>query len=294
MKARHPVRKPRGLVAAPVTPMHEDGAVDIESFRAHVRDLLDGGVEGLFIAGTTGEGLLLTAEERETLVRTAVEVAARHVPIIGHSGTFRTDDAAALASRLRRAGADAVAALTPFFYGVDAEAMTAHFRRIADAAECPTYLYSIPAATGVDLPVEVVRALVPHPHFGGVKYSQCNLGTLRRYVETGADVLIGCDALITEAMSQGAVGTISGTAACMPALHARLFGCLRGGTDPAPAQAAVSRFDGILARLPAIAGYKAVLVRRGIIGSAAVRRPLRALRLDELRQLDAALETVYA
>ncbi len=288
------MRQARGLLAATVTPMFENEAVDIDSFRAHVRDLLAGGVEGLFVAGTTGEGLLLTAEERETLVRTAAEMASGHVPVIGHCGTLRTAAAADLARRLQRAGADAVAAVTPFFYRVDPDAMMAHFRQIADAAGCPTYLYSIPGATGVELPVEVVQALVPHKDFGGVKYSDCNIGTLRQYIETGADVWIGCDAMITEAVRCGAAGTISGTAACMPALHAELFRCLRDGIDPAAAQAAVSRLDGILAHFPAIAGYKAVLVRRGIIGTAAVRRPLRSLRKDELQQLDAALETVPA
>lgn len=270
--------------------MHEDGRLDLDSFRAHVRDLLEAGVEGLFVAGTTGEGLLLTAEEREALVRTAAEAATGRVPIVGHCGMLRTDDTAALAGRLRRAGADGVAALTPFFYRVDTDGMVTYFRRIADAAGCPTYLYSIPGATGVDLPVGVVGALLSHPHFGGVKHSECNIDTLKRYVETGADVLTGCDALISEAVARGAAGAVSGTAACLPAPFARLFGCLRDGADPTTAQATVSRLDGVLARLPAVAGYKAVLRHRGVIASAAVRGPLRSLRPEELQQLDTALQ----
>ncbi len=284
----------RGLVAATVTPMTEEGALDVGSFRAHVRDLLTAGIEGLFVAGTTGEGVLLDAEERVALIRAAVEVAGGRVPVVGLCSLPGTDDTAALASRLRRAGADGVAALTPFFYRVDVDAMVEHFRRIADAAQCPTYLYSIPGLTGVDLPVEVVSALVAHPHFGGVKYSECNIVTLLRYIETTADVLIGCDALITEAMHHGAVGTISGTAACLPAPFVRLVRRLRDGGDPTPEQTVVSHVGDVLARLPLTACYKAVLVRRGIITSAAVRRPLRPLRSDEAQQIDAFLAKARA
>ncbi len=283
------MRRLRGLVAATVTPMIDHGALDMRSFQAHVQDLLSAGIEGLFVAGTTGEGVLLDAEERVALIRAAVDVAGGRVPIVGLCSLPRTEDTAALASRLSRAGADGVAALTPFYYQVDVEAMVEHFRRIADTAQCPTYLYSIPGLTGVRLPVEVVDALVAHPHFGGVKYSECNVATLRRYIGTGADVLIGCDALITDAMRHGAAGTISGTAACFPAPFVRLFRRLRDGGDPTSAQTVVSHLGDELARLPLTAGYKDVLVRRGVIASAAVRKPLRPLRPDEVQQIDVLL-----
>ena len=109
------------------------------------------------------------------------------------------------------------------------------------------------------------------------------------YVETGARVFIGCDALITAAMQAGAAGTVSGTAACLPGPYARLFDRLREGANPAEAQAAVTRFDALLAAFPPIAGYKAVLKRRGVIASAAVRRPLRPLAPGETERLHVAL-----
>jgi len=288
------VRKLRGLVVATVTPMYDDGSIDLDSFRGHLRDLLDNGVEGLFVAGTTGEGLFLSPGEQELLVRTAVEFTAGRAAVVGHCAALGTESVVTLTRRLHHAGADGVAALTPFYYKVDANAMIEHFRRVADAAECPTYLYSIPGATGVDLPVSVVESLARHPHFGGVKYSNHDMEGLRRYIETGVDVFIGCDPLITEAMRQGAAGTVSGTAGCLPAIHAALFRRLRDGTDPSAAQAKVTYVDSVLARLPAVAGYKTVLQKRGVIASAAVRRPLRGLGPEEQRQLAGALEEVRA
>ncbi|HSB81429.1 MAG TPA: dihydrodipicolinate synthase family protein [Candidatus Methylomirabilis sp.] len=284
------MRRLQGLVIATLTPMHEDGSLDQSGFAAHVQDLLENGAEGLFVAGTTGEGLLLDEEERLEVVRAAVRLVAGRVPVVGLCGGLTTAGAVRLAARMRDAGADGVAALTPFFYHVDVEAMAEHFRRVADAAQCPTYLYSIPGLTGVSLPVAVLERLRVHPYFGGLKFSYCDLEQLGKYVRTGAPVFIGCDSLITQALRLGAAGTVSGTAACLPAPFATLFARIRQGGDPSAAQALATRLDAIMAALPPIAGYKAALARRGVIASAAVRRPLRPLGSEEMAHLDAALK----
>jgi 4-hydroxy-tetrahydrodipicolinate synthase len=286
------MRRLKGLVIATITPMREDGSVDWAGLEAHIKDLIDGGAEGLFAAGTTGEGLLLEEEERVEVVAATVRAAAGRVPVVGLCGGLTTAQAIRLARRMRQAGAEGVAALTPFYYRVDAAAMVAHFRAIADTAGCPLYLYSIPGLTGVALPVEVLAALKDHPRFGGLKFSHCDLEQLRRYLKTGAPVLIGCDSLITEAVRAGAAGTVSGTAAGMPTPYAQIFKALRAGEDAGKAQQLGTRLDAIMAGLPPIAGYKAALKRRGVITSDAVRSPLRRLTREEAARLDAALKEV--
>ena len=279
----------RGLVVATVTPLREDGSLDVPSLVAHIRDVMQAGAEGLFVAGTTGEGLLLEEEERIAVTGAAVREAAGRIPVVALCGGLSTVRSAQLARRMREAGADGLAVLTPFYYRVDAAAMVEHFVRVADAARCPTYLYSIPGLTGVSLPTEVLRQVSGHPHFGGLKFSCCDLPQLKAYVATGAPVLIGCDSLITDALRCGAAGTVSGTAAAVPAPFGRLFAVIRRGEDPAAAQEVATRLDALMAALPAIAGYKAALVRRGVIASAAVRRPLRPLTADEQSRLEAGL-----
>jgi dihydrodipicolinate synthase/N-acetylneuraminate lyase len=281
-----------GLVVATLTPMREDGAVDWKSMEAHLADLLSTGAEGLFVAGTTGEGLLLEEDERVEVVRTSVRCAAGRVPVVGLCGGLTTAQAIRLAVRMREAGADGVAALTPFYYRVDVAAMVEHFQEIADAAQCPTYLYSIPSLTGVKLPIEVLATLKTHCYFGGLKFSFCDLKQLRSYIQTGVPVFIGCDALITEAVKSGGAGTVSGTAACIPAPFAALFGRMREGKDTTEAQALATRLAALTDSLPPIASYKAVLHRRGVIASAAVRRPLRPLTQEEMSRLNAALKEV--
>ena len=286
------MRRLKGLVIATVTPMREDGSVDWAGLEAHIKDLIDGGAEGLFAAGTTGEGLLLEEEERVEVVAVTVRAAAGRVPVVGLCGGLTTAQAIRLARRMRQAGAEGVAALTPFYYRVDAAAMVAHFRAIADTAGCPLYLYSIPGLTGVSLPVEVVAALKGHPRFGGLKFSFCDLVQLKQYLSTGARVLIGCDSLIVQALHAGAAGTVSGTAACLPAPYADLLRIHRSGGDTTAPQRLGTRLDAILAGLPPIAGYKAALKRRGVIASDAVRSPLRRLTAEEAAGLDAALKEV--
>ncbi len=281
-----------GLVIATVTPMLDDGSLDWAGLDAHIRDLLEGGAEGLFAAGTTGEGLLLEEEERVAVVEATVRAAAGHVPVVGLCGDLTTAQAIRLARRMRQAGAEGVAALTPFYYRVDSAAMVAHFRAIADRADCDVYLYSIPGLTGVSLPVEVLVALKDHPRFGGLKFSFCDLTRLTQYIATGARVLIGCDSLITEAVGAGAAGTVSGTAAAMPTPYAEIFKALRAGGNAGKAQRLGTRLDAIMAGLPPIAGYKAALKRRGVITSDAVRSPLRRLTREEAARLDAALKEV--
>jgi 4-hydroxy-tetrahydrodipicolinate synthase len=163
---------------------------------------------------------------------------------------------------------------------------------VADAAQCPTYLYGIPALTGVAIPLDVVRRVAEHPYFGGLKFSACDVPQLVAYAQAGARVFIGCDAQITAAVRAGAAGTVSGTGACLPEPYARLFARLRHGADAADAQAWVTRFDALFAPFPPIAAYKAVLRRRGVIASDAVRRPLRPLTPGEAARLDAALAEV--
>jgi 4-hydroxy-tetrahydrodipicolinate synthase len=281
-----------GLVIATVTPMRDDGSLDWAGLDAHIKDLLEGGAEGLFAAGTTGEGLLLEEEERVEVVEATVRGAAGRVPVVGLCGDLTTAQAIRLARRMRQAGAEGVAALTPFYYRVDAAAMVAHFRAVADTAGCPLYLYSIPGLTGVSLPEEVLVALKDHPRFGGLKFSFCDLTQLKQYIATGARVLIGCDSLITEAVRVGAVGTVSGTAAAMPIPYAEIFKALRAGENAGKVQRLGTRLDAIMAGLPPIAGYKAALKRRGLITSDAVRSPLRLLTREEAARLDAALKEV--
>ncbi len=286
------MRELKGLVVATVTPMQEDGSVDWAGLDAHVRDLLDGGAEGLFAAGTTGEGLLLEEEERVRVVAATVRAAGGRVPVVGLCGDLTTAQAIRLAGRMEQAGVEGVAALTPFYYRVDAAAMIAHYRAIADRVASPLYLYSIPGLTGVSLPVEVLAELKGHPRFGGLKFSFCDLAQLKRYLATGARVLIGCDSLITEAMRAGAAGTVSGTAAGIPTPYAEIFKALRAGEDTTKAQQLGTRLDAIMAALPPIAGYKALLKRRRIIASDAVRSPLRRLTAAEAAGLDSALKEV--
>ncbi len=278
------MRTLEGVVAATVTPLTPGGSLDLPSFRRHLADLLDAGIDGVFVGGTTGEGMLLNTAERLELVRVALEVAGGRIPVVGHCSCFTTQDTVELGRHMGESGADGVAVLPPLFYRVDEEAMVNHFGRVAAEVSSPVYLYSIPDNVGVDIPPGVVRRM--RESLAGIKYSGCNPKMVREYVECEVPVLIGCDARILSALWLRVAGVISGTAACFPRLFVELFRRVREGTGAEDVQALITRVDAELSALPPVASYKAVLRRRGVIESATVRRPLRELRPDEEMMID--------
>src|SRR6185437_2991480 len=105
-----------GLIAAPHTPMHADGTINFHIIEEQVRVLVEGGVSGAFVCGTTGEGLSLTTDERKQMLERWVGAAAGHLPVIAHVGHTSVADATALAAHAARSGAAAISTLAPCFF----------------------------------------------------------------------------------------------------------------------------------------------------------------------------------
>ena len=142
-----------GVIAAMLTPMRDAGTrVDAEAATRLVSWLVDRGIHGLYIAGTTGEGLYLSPDEHRELARAVVK-AARGVPVVVHVGALTTAQAVALARQAVQVEATAVAAIPPPYYSLTHEELLAYFTAIAKAAEpLPLYLYNIPSHARNELP----------------------------------------------------------------------------------------------------------------------------------------------
>ena len=139
------------VLAAITTPFGADGALDLDAFEAHVRWLGEAGLDGLFVAGTTGEGVLLEHDEVEALAERAA-AAAGPLRVIVQVGRPSTGATVALARRALAAGAHGVAAYVPWFYPVTQEQVRAHFLALLEAAgDAPAFLYNIPPRTVNDL-----------------------------------------------------------------------------------------------------------------------------------------------
>jgi N-acetylneuraminate lyase len=266
-----------GVVAATVTPLCDSGRdVDTDAVPRLVDFYAAAGISGVLVAGTTGEGLLLSTTERMALAESFLQAARGRLAVAVHAGAQTTAEAASLAAHARDLGVDAVAAIGPPYYRYDDDELLAHFHAIASAsAPVPFYLYEFRDRTGYPLPDNVVRTLAARePNLVGIKVSDRSLGELRQYMLPELDVFVGSEALIPDALAMGAVGAVSGLAAAMPLAVIRIF------EGKEPADHATFLRDG-LAAYPLQAALKTALIVQGVLDDASVRAPLRELTAAE-------------
>jgi dihydrodipicolinate synthase/N-acetylneuraminate lyase len=279
------------LIVAAVTPLTDGGArLAEDAIGPYVAFLESHGADGVFACGTTGEGVLLSLDERR---RAAVAYrAASGGSLIVHAGAQTTADTCALASHAAVAGADAVAVIPPPYFPLDDDALTAHF--VAAAAACaplPFYCYAFAGRSGYPLPVPVIERIRQlADNLAGLKVSEPTWEVVAPYLDTGLPVLIGSEPLIPAGLRAGAIGSVSGMAAAFPEVVRDAL------DDPSPVNEA--RLRDLRVALEAggqfISAAKAILHRRGVPVSPDVRAPLRRLSPDEQAAMDVAIGPVLA
>jgi N-acetylneuraminate lyase len=280
---RMPERPP--LIVAAATPLASGGdALDEAAIWPMVRFLEDRGADGVFACGTTGEGILLSADERR---RAAVVFrAAVRGRLIVHCGAQTTAETVALAEHAREIAADAVAVIPPPYFPLDADALTAHLLAAAEGcAPLPFYIYAFAARSGYPVPLEVVaRVRDAASNLSGLKVSESPFLKVEPFLDLGQPDFIGSEPLIPAAMAGGALGAVSGLAAAFPEV-------VRAALD-APDTAAEARLRTLRSAMethPFIAAVKHVLRRRGVPINPDLRAPLRALTEAEGAALDSVL-----
>ncbi len=273
------------LIVAAATPLRDGGAhLDLDAIGPYVAFLESHGADGVFACGTTGEGVLLTLDER----RTTAEAfrAALTGRLIVHAGAQTTADTVTLAAHAREIGADAVAVIPPPYFVLDADALTAHMVAAARAcAPLPFYGYAFAPRSGYPLSIEVVERLRAElENFAGLKVSEAPFERVQPYLELGLPVFVGSEPLIPAALAAGAIGSVSGMAAAFPDV-------VRAAVDE-PDNAEL-RLRGVREALETsgqfIASVKHVLGRRGVPVGPDLRAPLRRLTDAEAAALDRAL-----
>lgn len=277
----------RPLIVAAVTPLTDDGAaLDDAAIAPYVAFLESHGADGVFACGTTGEGVLLSLDERRRAASAFREALSG--TLIVHAGAQTTADTVALASHAGEIGADAVAVIPPPYFPLGAEELTAHFVAAARAAApLPFYCYAFTGRSGYPLPVEVIERIgASVDNLAGLKVSESPFERVAPYLELGLPVLIGNEPLVADGIARGAIGTVSGMASGFPDV-------VRAALDAAdaPAMDRLRRLRGAMeASGQFIAAAKHVLGRRGVPVEPAMRAPLRPLSADEASALDRATD----
>ncbi len=211
----------RGIIPPLITPMR-DGAVDMAALARLIDHVVDGGVHGIFVAGTTGEYSMLSDSQWSDLLNATVASARGRVPVLMGITRDSTAETVAAAEQAGEAGADIVVANTPAYFGVNQSEVAAHFERVADASPLPVMLYNIPQNTGNPIGYDTVMRLSDHPNIMGLKDSSGALEGLRylkRRLGDGAfGVYLGTDVLGDVCIQLGLDGTVPSVANVVPRL----------------------------------------------------------------------------
>jgi len=222
----------KGSIVAIVTPMHEDGSLDLTAFRALIDFHIMQGTDGIVVVGTTGESPTVNLTEHELLIQVAVEHAAGRIPVIAGTGANSTKEAIELAAFSKKAGADASLTVVPYYNKPTQEGLYLHFKAIAEAVDMPHILYNVPGRTCVDMHNDTVLRLAQIQNVVGIKDASGD-------IERGSDLLLrapkdfaiysGDDASALALILLGAHGTISVTANVAPRLmHEMCLAALNG------------------------------------------------------------------
>lgn len=221
----------RGSYTALITPMR-DGAVDEKAFAAFVNWQIEQGTNGLVPVGTTGESPTLSHEEHMRVVDICIEAAGGRVPVVAGAGSNSTAEAIRLAKHAKKAGADGILVVCPYYNKPNQEGLYLHFKAINDAVDLPLLIYNIPGRSIVDMSVETMARLFELPNIVGVKDATANIAkaSLQRGA-MGPDFiqLSGEDATALGFNAHGGHGCISVTSNVAPALCAQFQqACLSG------------------------------------------------------------------
>lgn len=218
----------KGVIVPMVTPFKEDMNVDEDAVRRIVDHLIDGGVDGIFAAGTTGEAASISAEQKKRLVKiTAEHTDKRAVVYAGISGNCFEESVTAAADYVSL-GADVLVAHPPFFYPLSDQETINYFSKLADGTEAPLIVYNIPKTTGMSVSLDVIEQLSRHPNIVGVKDSENTEGRLEEAVKrfTGRSdfaYIVGCAVLSAKSLSMGAAGIVPSTGNLRPELYKSLY-----------------------------------------------------------------------
>lgn len=286
-----------GVLTALVTPFDSDDNIDVPTLQRVVDRSVDGGVDGIVVAGSTGEVGTMTFDERLQLVDVVVEHTAGRLPVIAQTGATSTKQAIRLSQAAQKAGADVLMLVTPFYEPITVEETCAYLKDVAAAVDLPIMLYNIPAATGVNLDPETVRQLATEvDNIQYVKDSSADYEQALHLIHHHGDVIktfIGWDVYLYSALVEGATGVLAGTGNVIPAELAAVVRLIRSGDLVAAREQWTTVYPVLDAMLsaPFIQAVKVGLELQGLpVGGP--RAPLAALPAEDRTRLEAALATL--
>jgi N-acetylneuraminate lyase len=289
-----------GLVPAVFTPMRQDGSLALKVVPPMVDQLIKDGVSGLYVCGSTGEFVSLTSEERRQVAQAYVAAAAGRVPVIVQVGHNSLGEARALAAHAGEIGADAIAAVPPFYFKPNSpEAVIDCLAEVsAGAPDLPFYYYHIPGMTGValDIPDFFQLARRRLPNLVGLKFSAYPVSEMQACLDLEGDrpnILFGADDMLFSGLVVGVPGAVGTTYNYAAPLFVRMIRAFESGdlAEAKSCQALAVKMVRAIRPFRQHAGHKAVMRLIGL-DCGPVRLPLQNLQAEEIAELKRELERI--
>ena len=296
-----------GVVPPVVTPLNADFTVDFPSFTRTLENLIEGGVHGLFVLGSTSEVVFHDEAGRKAIIEHAVKVNNGRVPIFAGVIDPTTDRVITHSKIARAAGADAIVVTAPFYTRTSQPEIIDHFRYIKDAVDIPIIAYDIPVCVHVKLERKTTVTLARDGVIAGLKDSSGDDGNLRYVLkdmagDTGFFGMTGSEIMVDTALSMGAHGVVPGIANVDPHGYVRLWNLVQAGKfeDARKEQERLLKLFEIvwisLGRTSAgsagVGAFKTAMRSLGIIANNTMARPQRSLNQEETAKVDAILRDV--
>ncbi|RIX52499.1 N-acetylneuraminate lyase [Paenibacillus nanensis] len=214
-----------GIYVAMYSAYDEQGEVDAERVKKLARYYAGKGIKGLYVGGSSGEGILQTAEERKLVLEAVMQEIRGELKVIVHVGANSTRESVELSKHAEAHGADAISAVPAIYYRLSEAAVETHWQQMIDSSNLPFIIYNIPQTTGFQLSPKLLEKLAKQPKVIGVKMSGESTFDLQQYKVAGGEdflVLNGPDEQFLAGRIMGADGGIGGTYGVMPELFCKL------------------------------------------------------------------------
>jgi len=215
-----------GVFPAVTTQFHADGSLDLTALENHLEVLIESGISGLVMLGSLGENITLTANEKQEVLRAAIQTAQGRVPVVSGVAELSTAAAVAWAQTVEKLGGNGLMVMPAMVYPADTQEAIAHYSSVASATGLPVIAYNNPLAYHVDLTPAVMDRLASHENITMIKESCGDPRRVTDLVNALGDrfaIFAGVDDLILECTMLGATGWIAGIGLAFPAENQRLW-----------------------------------------------------------------------
>ncbi len=222
--------KYQGIIPAFYACYDKEGRVDAQAVRALAKYLLEKGVKGLYVGGSSGECIYQSVAERKQTLESVMEVVRGKLTVIAHVACNNTADSRELAAHAESLGVDAIAAIPPIYFHLPPKGIAKYWNDISAAAPNTDFIiYNIPQLAGVALSVPLLQEMLKNPRIIGVKNSSMPVQDIQMWRDEGAVVFNGPDEQLLSGLAAGAIGGIGGTYAAMPELYLEILRCFQAG-----------------------------------------------------------------